>query len=202
MLWGRRDVFERLQPYKVRPAPDALPWAFETGTQSHEGIVGTGAAVDYFAAIGESMAGEYTTNWAYLSGRRQAVHAAMDLLFDYEKTLSERLIDGLLNVDGVRVLGITDSDALDRRVPTVSITIDGHHPDAVAETLAERGIFVWSGHNYALEIAATLGIIDSGGAVRIGPVHYNTLDEIDETVEALREIVGGQASRRTVASAS
>jgi hypothetical protein len=52
LLWGRRDILQRLEPYKVRPAPEELPWRFETGTQSHEGIAGIGAAIDYFAGFG------------------------------------------------------------------------------------------------------------------------------------------------------
>lgn len=189
ILWGRRDVFETLEPYKVRPAPEELPWSFETGTQSHEGMVGTAAAVDYFAALGASMAGDYMDNWSQFSGRRQRVHAAMEMLFDYEKQLAERLLAGLAGINGVTVLGITASDALDRRVPTVSFIHSTAAPDDVARRLGERNIFVWNGHNYAVEIAKALGIMETGGAIRVGPVHYNTEEEIDVAVDAIRAIV-------------
>ena len=181
VLWGRREILEGLEPYKVRPAPEGIPGCFETGTQSHEGFAGTAAAVDYFAWIGETMAG--------VSGRRKALRAAMDLLFDYEKQLAAHLVDGLLDIDGVTVQGITAPDALDRRVPTVAFTHASVAPAHIAEALARQNIFVWSGHNYAVEVAKTLGIYDSGGAVRIGPVHYNSIEEIDETLDALRGIV-------------
>ena len=177
VLYGRHELLEKLEPYKVRPAPERYPGCFETGTQSHEGFAGITAAVDYFAWIGETMAGA--------SGRRHALSAAMQLLFDYEKVLAERLIDGLLDIDGVRVLGITDKSAMDRRVPTVSFTHARVAPGDIAQSLADDNIFVWNGHNYAVEVAKSLGIYESGGAVRIGPVHYNSVGEVDETLELL-----------------
>ena len=189
ILWGRRDVLEQLEAYKVRPAPEELPWCFETGTQSHEGMAGTAAAVDYFAGIGASMAADYDASYPDFSGRRLHVHAAMDCLFDYETALSKQLIVGLESLPGVTVQGITSADALDRRVPTVSFTHESIKPDDIASALAERNIFVWSGHNYAVEVARSLGIYDSGGAVRIGPVHYNNTSEIKELLSELNEIL-------------
>ena len=181
VLYGRRELLERLEPYKVRPAPENYPGCFETGTQCHEGFAGITAAVEYFAWIGESMAGA--------SGRRSALTAAMDILFEYEKVLAERLIDGLLDIDDVRILGISDKQALDRRVPTVSFTHSRVAPADIAQGLADDNIFVWSGHNYAVEVARSLDILESGGAVRIGPVHYNSLDEVDETLALLAKIL-------------
>ena len=113
----------------------------------------------------------------------------MKLLFEYEKSLGARLIEGLMSIEGVTVRGITDPDGLDRRVPTVSFTHDRVASATIAEALANQNIFVWSGHNYAVEAARALGIYESGGAVRIGPVHYNTVGEIDETLDALRAIL-------------
>jgi cysteine desulfurase family protein (TIGR01976 family) len=183
ILWGRQEVLEQLRPYKVRPAPAELPWCFEPGTQSHEGMAGTAAAVDYLAWIGTEMAGVKGT-------RREAICGALDLLFDYERDLGDRLVHGLMNIDGVRVLGITDKAAMSRRVPTVSFVHEHHSPSFIAGALAERNIFAWSGHNYALELARVLDIEKSGGGVRIGPVHYNTLDVIDVLIDALRQILG------------
>ena len=181
VLWGRLDVLEQLEPYKVRPAPQAVPACFETGTQSHEGFAGIKAAVDYFEWIGTSM--------AKAEGGRAALVAAMELLFDYEKSLTEHLVEGLQGLDGVKVLGITAADAMDRRVPTVAFTHSSHAPAHIAESLGRQNIFVWSGHNYAVEVARTLGIYESGGAVRVGPVHYNSLDEVDELLAELRQIL-------------
>lgn len=190
ILWGRREVLEALEAYKVRPAPDQLPGSFETGTQSHEGMAGTTAAVDYLAWIGESMAGEFQDkNQKYEGGRRRSVHAALDCLFEYETGLVTQLIDGLQQLPGVRVQGITAKDAMARRVPTVSFTVDGVPPATIAESLAKKNIFVWSGHNYAVEAAMALGIYDAGGAVRVGPVHYNTKGELDALLLSLHEML-------------
>lgn len=185
ILWGRRELLEQLQPYKVRPAPAEAPSCFETGTQSHEGIAGITATIDYFARIGNSMATEYGGRWSHLTGRRRDVHAAMSLLFDYEKSLAKHLIGGLVAIDGIKVQGITDEKSQDRRVPTVSFTHSKTAPASVAEGLAKQNIFVWSGHNYAVEVARSLGIYETGGAVRVGPVHYNSIAEIDEFLKAL-----------------
>jgi len=178
ILWGRRAVLEQLAPYKVRPAPDELPWSFEPGTQSHEGIAGTGAAVDYLAGI------------AGLSGgRRERLLASMQAVVDYEHGLARQLIAGLRSLAGVTVQGITDPDAMQRRVPTVSFTHRHMAPRDIAAGLAGRNIFVWSGHNYAVEAARALGLYESGGAVRIGAVHYNSGDEVDAVLNALEDIL-------------
>jgi len=184
ILWGRKEVLEQLDAYKVRPAPRELPWCFEAGTQSHEGMAGTAAAVDYFAWIGNTMA-----NTAASASRRQQICAGLDLLFDHECLLAERLVSGLQDIPGVRIQGITDAEAMHRRVPTVSFVHDRHHSASIAKALAQRNIFAWSGHNYALEAARALGIDETGGAVRIGAVHYNGLDEVDGVLNALTDIL-------------
>ena len=128
-------------------------------------------------------------SWSHLSGTRQRIHAALDVLFDYEKSLASRLIEGLQEIDSVTVQGISAADALHRRVPTVSFTHDNVAPAAIAEALAAKNIFVWSGYNYAVEVAKSLGIFENGGAVRVGPVHYNSVAEIDELLAALGPIL-------------
>lgn len=181
VLYGRRAVLEQLDAYKVRPAPTAVPECFETGTQSHEGFAGIAAAIEYFARIGESVAGA--------TGRRDALRDAMTELFAYEKSLATHLVNGLLEIDGVTVQGITGADALDRRVPTVAFTHDRAKPVDIAQALARENIFVWNGHNYAVEVAKTLGLYETGGVVRVGPVHYNSTREIDELLEILPDIL-------------
>ena len=113
----------------------------------------------------------------------------MNGVLDYERTLSRRLIAGLQEIPGVTVRGVTSPDAMQRRVPTVSFTHAAHRPDGIARALGQRNMFVWSGHNYALEAAKAMGIDSTGGAVRIGAVHYNTQDEIDSLLQALVELL-------------
>ncbi len=190
ILWGRRNVLESLVPYRARTAPSTIPGCYETGTQSHEGMAGTTAAVDYFSWIGETMAGDYHDRYGHFEGRRKYVHAAMDCMLAYEKELAVQLIDGLQSLPGIHIQGITSPDAMDRRVPTVSFTIDGASPEHVAAELGARNIFCRAGNFYALEATRFLGIEDSGGTVRLGPVHYNSAAEIDQTLNALEDILG------------
>ena len=189
ILWGRLDLLESLTPYKVRPAPTAPPDCFETGTQSHEGMAGTSAAVDYFAWIGATFASDYHIRNDGYTGRRRDIRSGLQFLFDYERDLAVRLIDGLQDLPGVHVHGITDPTAIDRRVPTVAFTASGAASSDIAAALGERNVFVWSGHNYAVGIVQALGIHESGGVVRVGPVHYNSAAEIDRLIAALDEIL-------------
>ena len=181
ILWGRREIQEELEPYKLRPAPEELPWRFETGTQNHEGIAGTGAAIDYFASLGEAVQAG--------SRRRDNLVSSFSAMFEYEKSLTSRLIAGLQDIADVTVQGITDPDALDRRVPTVSFTHSKHRPEVIARALSQQNIFVWSGHNYGIEPATALGLMESGGVLRVGAVHYNTIEEIDETLSVIEDVV-------------
>ena len=188
VLWGRREVLEQLHAYQLRPAPQVIPGNFETGTPSFELMAGTTAAVDYYDWIGETMAESYMDRFDNFSGRRQRVHAALASLFDYERGIASRLIDGLQSLPGVTVRGVTDPDRMDHRVPTVAFTHDAMRPEDIASRLADENIFVWNGHNYAVELVKAAGVED-GGVVRVGPVHYNTLGEIDEFLGELESVL-------------
>ena len=185
VLWGREAVLDELFAYKVRPASNALPDKFETGTPSFEAIAGTLGAVEYFAAIGADHGRDHLGAYAHMSDRAAKVHAAMDYLGAYELDITRQLISGLEALPGVKVHGITNANVFRMRVPTVSIYIDGHHPDHLAKTFADENIFVWSGHNYALEPVGRLGLLDKGGVLRIGPAHYNTPEEVDSFLAVL-----------------
>lgn len=176
-LYGKAEHLERLRPYKVRPASDASPDRWMTGTQSHEGLAGVAAAVDYLAGLAGPAA-----------GRREAIVAAMTALKDYERALSERLIAGLLAIPGLSFYGIREPERFAQRTPTVAIRLGGHTPREVAERLGEQGIFVWDGNYYALSLSERLGVEESGGMVRIGLAHYNTADEVDRLLDALRAL--------------
>ncbi len=174
IMFGRREVLSSLRPYKVRPAEDVLPFAFETGTQNHEGFAGWIAAVEYLAGLGRS------------GGRRAAVAGAFErAIVPHEAGLSERFLDGIRGIAPVRLYGIADSGRVGERTPTFAIRVGEQPPSETAKTLAERGIFLWDGNYYALEIMERLGLQDSGGAVRIGFCHYNTSDEVDRVLEEL-----------------
>jgi selenocysteine lyase/cysteine desulfurase len=178
-----------LQAYKVRPALDRAPDKFETGTLNHEGIAGTLAALDYLAGIGEKYGGPYAESAGGKTPSRRLLAAGMSAIRAYDLELSEALIDELESVPGVRIHGITNRTELDQRVPTVSFTWPGHHPRDVASALGKKGIFVWDGNYYALAVTQRLGVEHTGGLVRVGAVHYNTVDEIRRLGEAIRSLM-------------
>ena len=186
VLWGKSELLEKLEAYKVRPADDNAPGKFETGTQLHEGQAGTLGVLEYLQWIGETMGSEYQGYFPEFSGRCLSLHAAMLAVQEYEQTLSRRLIDGLRSLAGVVVRGISNQNDFSRRVPTVSFTVKNQNPEEIALKLAEENIFIWHGHNYALEAIRMMELEESGGVVRIGPVHYNTVEEIDCALEVLK----------------
>lgn len=174
VLWGRRAALERLPTYQARPAGDALPGRWMTGTANHEGIAGVRAAVDYLAALGGGGA------------RRAALAAAYDRIRAHEQGLCARLLTGLARLP-VRVYGLADPARVGERAPTVAFTHDRMTPDQVAAFLGERGVFVWSGHYYAVELSRALGR-EPDGMVRVGLLHYNTPDEVDRLLTLLGEL--------------
>ncbi|HSJ00133.1 MAG TPA: cysteine desulfurase-like protein [Patescibacteria group bacterium] len=182
-LYGRRDLLERLPAYRVRPAGEALPGKWETGTLNHEALAGLLGTFNYLEMVGAAYGEASTTD-----DRRTKLRAAMTAIRAHERDLSAGTLDRLAAVPGLRLHGITDRSRLDERVPTFSVTLDGHHPRAVAEHLASRAISTWDGDFYAWELVRAMGLDASGGLLRIGLVHYNTLDEVDRLVEALREL--------------
>jgi len=189
-LYGRYDLLNELKPYKVRPASNELPYKFETGTQNHEGIAGVLGALEYFEWIGKQFGGDQAEAWkeAGFSGRRLTFKQAMSALRAYEFELSRALIETIQSVKGTRIYGLTDMKRLDERVSTVSFTLEGKHPHEVAEQLGNAGFYVWDGHYYALAVVERLGLLESGGMVRVGAAHYNTLDEVARFGEALKKI--------------
>ena len=192
-LYGRRELLEELKAYKVRPASDDLPFKFETGTQNHEGIAGVLGALEYFEWLGKKFGGEQAEGWrdAGFSGRRLLYKQAMTAIRAYEFELSRALIEAVQSVPGTHIYGVTDMKRLDERVPTVSFTLEGQHPRDVAEKLGKEGFYVWDGHYYALAVVERLGLLDSGGMVRVGAAHYNTLEEVQQFRETLAEIAAG-----------
>jgi cysteine desulfurase family protein (TIGR01976 family) len=180
-LYGKAEHLERLQPYKVRPASNESPDRWMTGTQNHECLAGVTAAVDYIAALGGGRG-------PGAGSRRAAIIEAMATISAYERTLSERLISGLLAIPGLTFYGIREADRFAQRTPTVSFCIAGHAPRAIAEALAVRGIFAWDGNYYALSLSERLGVEEHGGMVRIGLAHYNTVEEVDYLLEVLRAL--------------
>ena len=180
LLYGKREHMARLRAYRVRPAGDELPGKWETGTKNHEGMAGTAAAIDYIASLGA----QYGTA-APSATRREKLRAAWPVIAEYELMLMDRLITGLKAIPTVRIYGITDRFDWNKRMATVSIRKEGLTPEALAQKLGAENIFVWNGNFYALSISERLGVEPSGGLVRIGLAHYNTLDEVERCLTVI-----------------
>lgn len=182
LLYGKYDLLDEMKAYKVRPASNLPPEKFETGTQSFEGIAGVLGALEHLAWIGE------TFGKSAGSDRAGNLRAGMQALHTHEEGLSKALLTRLAAIPEVTIYGQDDPEDVSSRVPTVAINLKGKHPQQVAEALAKREIYVWSGNYYALSVTERLGVEDSGGMVRIGAAQYNTVEEIEKLGTALEEI--------------
>ena len=177
-LYGKKERLERFKPYKVRPATDAVPECWETGTQVQELIAGIHAAVEYVAELGRRCDPSVQT-------RREALLASYRSTVAYERALVTRLIEGLLAIPGLQFFGITDPSRFAERCSTVSFRLAKGTPTDAATFLGERGIFTWDGNFYALNLTERLGVERLGGVLRVGLVHYNTAGEVDRLLTSL-----------------
>lgn len=166
-----------IRPYKVEPATNIGPGRFETGTQSFEGLAGVVSAVEYLAQFGEVGL-----------PLRQRLEQSYQLYEQHEQRLSERFLQRLNALDGVNLFGIAKEDS-QLRTPTFALTFDRYSPEFIAKTLGEHNICVWNGHFYALGLVRQLGLEESGGVVRIGCMHYNTIEEVDMLFDVLESIL-------------
>ena len=183
VLYGKREHLKRLRAYKLRANTDDIPYRWEWGTLNHECIAGITACVEYLADLGRKVDPGART-------RRAALLSAYGAIQAYERELCQRLVRGLLQVRGLKFYGISDASRFEQRCPTVAIRIAGHTPLELAATLGDRGFFTWDGNYYALNLSERLDVEKDGGFLRIGLVHYNTGEEVDRLLAALREIAG------------
>ena len=186
VLYGKREHLKRLHPYKVRPNTNNIPNCWEWGTLNHECIAGIKPCVDYWEALGRRANPAVTT-------RRAAILSAHEAIHQHERRMTEKMIAGLLAIPGLKLYGITDprrfENRPEERCSTFAVRIEGHTPLELATKLGERGFFTWDGNYYALNLTEQLDVERLGGFLRIGLVHYNTMEEVERLLEALRKIV-------------
>lgn len=187
VLYGKRELLKKLHPYKVRALTNEIPNRWEMGTLNHECIAGITAAVDYIADLGRHVEPR-------VDDRRAALLAAYRVIQAYEHTLLERMVSGLKQIPGLKLYGISDADRLSQRAPTLAVRIEGHTPLEVSSKLGDRGFFTWDGNYFALNLTERLDVEKSGGFLRIGLFHYNTMEEVDRFLKALQDIVSGSRS--------
>jgi len=201
VLYGKREHLRRFRPYKVRPNTNAIPNCWEWGTLNHECIAGITACVDYIADLGRNPMGTRTDGRSGSGAekssaftRRTAIESAYAAIHEHERALMERMMSGLKQIPGLKIYGITDPGRFDQRCGTFAVrdTSAKRSPLELATKLGERGFFTWDGNYYALNLTEHLDVETSGGFLRIGLVHYNTVEEVDRLLVALAEIVGRQ----------
>ncbi len=183
VLYGKREHLKRLQPYKVRANTNVIPNNWEWGTLNHECIAGITACVDYLADLGRRANPSAST-------RPAALLTAYEAIQKHERRLMESLIPELLAIEGLKLYGISDPKRFDQRCPTIAVRIKGQTPLELATQLGDRGFFTWDGNYYALNLTEHLDVEKDGGFLRIGLAHYNTTEEVERLLAALREIVG------------
>ncbi len=181
VLFGKHEHLMRLRPYKVAANTHAVPLNWEWGTLNHECIAGITACVDYLAGLGKRIEPSSPS-------RRSQILAAWKTIQRHERILLERMIAGLTRIPGLKLYGISDPARFDARCPTLAVRIEGHPPLRLATELGRRGFFTWDGNYYALNLTNHLDVETDGGFLRIGLAHYNTAEEVDRFLQALREI--------------
>jgi selenocysteine lyase/cysteine desulfurase len=169
-FYGKREIPGRLFAYKVRPAtnPAGPLRDRHPKPRGHRRRTGGGRVfrVD------------------------RGLKKALTAIFAYDQVLNKAMLETLLAVPGLKLYGIQDPARMQERVPTFSFRLKDLTPRTVAEKLAAEGIYVWDGNYYALNVTERLGVESSGGMVRAGATHYNTLAEVARLGEALRKIAG------------
>nr|VVV05883.1 Cysteine desulfurase [Aliivibrio wodanis] len=159
---------QSLSPYKVEPATNIGPGRFETGTQSFEGLAGVIAAIEYLA------------QWGAKEGSlRERLVSSFIQYQQHELALTHYFLNKIERRPWISLFGINEPNNCGNRTPTFAIRLQGHTPEEVAKELGRNNVCVWSGHFYALGLIRQLGLEEDGGVVRIGLMHYNTIDEID-----------------------
>ncbi len=174
ILYCRPGLLDRLQPDRLRTAAQHAPYSIETGTLNHAAMAGVGAAVDFIASLGEGLT------------LRARLLDAMQTIGLHEREMVLTLHKGLSQIYGISIVGPGMDDPL--RAPTLAIKVAGKRPDEVCHLLAEQNIFAWDGHFYAIRATEVLGLREKGGVTRMGISAYTNVEDVEATLEAMREI--------------
>jgi cysteine desulfurase family protein (TIGR01976 family) len=160
LAYGRHELLESWRAYKARPAgSNPVGRKFETGTAPYELLAGFSATIAYLDSLG-----------------------GLGVLREYERMLGARLLETL--PESVTVYG---APTMEGRVPTFLLNADGVDASQVAQTMAERGYGVWAHDSwYSLGLRERLPYPSE--AVRVGFIHYNTVEEVDGFVRELARL--------------
>jgi len=181
ILWGKFNRLSELPVAKLRVSSEEVPFRWMTGTQGHESMAGTLAAIEHLAWLGRMISEEDLS-------RREALSVAFSAIEEYESELCWNMIQGLQGIRGLKIWGITNPSMKKHRAPTVSFTHPSMTAEQIGAALADEGIFAWAGNFYALELSEALGL-EPEGALRVGLLHYNTAEEVERFIEVLSGIL-------------
>ncbi len=188
VVYIRKELFDDIKTVKV-DADDILdaPFKFQTGTPNFENICGSGAAVEFIADIGEKFGEAFEDQASHLSGRRKNIVLGMLAIDEYEEELAYHLRTELKKIDGVTLYGPPEGEP---RTTTVSFTIEGINSHDISKYLGDQGIYTWDGDFYAVTLVNdVLKLTEQGGLVRIGVSPYNTSEDINRTINAIKSFV-------------
>ena len=186
VMYAKGEVLEKVRTIRVLADDNTMiPEKFETGTPNFESICGCAGAVDFIADLGSKHEQFFEEELKGLTGKRRQIAAGMLAIEAYEEPIATKLRTELRKIDGVTLYGPPEGY---ERTSTVTFTIAGKNSHDVAVFLAERGIFVWDGDFYAIEITnIVLKLAEQGGLVRVGLAPYNTMADIERTIQAVKD---------------
>ena len=196
VFYGKKHLLESIDFPKLQPAPDNAPERAEMGTQSHEGIAGAAAAIDFYASLASATdfslcnrdrLDTATTDLSLSHTRREHLLTAFAGLHAHSAPQVLRLWEALSSIKGVRMYGPPPHV---ERTPTVSFTLNNVAATEVARRLSERGLFASHGDFYAQTVIERLGLAPEG-LVRVGCACYTSDEEIERLIEAVREVATG-----------
>ena len=171
----KEDVFEKLNTYNLESAPNYIPDKVETGTQNHEGIAGIKPAIEFVASLGRGET------------RRDKIISGFKEIEEYENRLASKIRKRLAKLQGVILY---QSPEWARKTPTIAFRIEGIYPQEVCKVMAEEySIFMTNGDFYATTLAEKLDINKAGGWIRIGIAPYNSEEEIERFINAIKILI-------------
>ena len=188
VLYAKAEVLDKVRTIRVLADDNTeVPEKIETGTPNYESICGIAGAVDFIAGVGEKHEQYFVEALKGLSGKRRNIVAGMLAIDAYEEPMATKLRAELRKIEGLTLYGPPEGY---NRTSTVTFTIKGRNSHEIAEFMAERGLFVWDGDFYAIEITNhVLKLTEQGGLLRVGLAPYNTMEDIDRTIQAVKDFV-------------
>lgn len=196
IIYMKKELGEKFKSVRVYADDNAdMPTKLETGTISVASVCGAAAAVEFIADLGEKYEEYFADKLGDFKGRRRMIMAGMMAIDTYEESIVGKIRTEFSKIEGLKLYNAPEDWP---KTPTVSFTMDGINSAEIGKFLADKGIFIWNGDFYALEIVHNvLDLGKQGGLARIGLAPYNTAQEVDRLIDAVKEFA---ATREGVCS--